>query len=144
MENNSVRSSIVIHTEVSKVWNTLTDPGKIALYLGAQTHTDWAAGSPITWEGEMHGARFQNKGQVLENKKYKLLRFTYWSGMGGDADLPENYSEITYTLNPLDEGATVLTYERVKIPTAIEQQIFEAHLPSMLETIKQVAEENKR
>jgi uncharacterized protein YndB with AHSA1/START domain len=140
MENNSIKGSIIINAPVSKIWNALTNPDKIILYLYSQTHTDWAVGSPITWEGEMQGAKYQNKGVVLENIRHQLLRFTYWSGMGGDQDLPENYSEVTYTLNQLDNNSIALNYWRTKIPTAIEKQIFEAHLPSMLEAIKKLSE----
>ena len=110
MDHNSIKDSITINAPVLKIWDVLTNPDKIVLYMGFQTLTDWAVGSPIAWEGEMHGAKYRNKGEVLENIPNKLLRFTYWSGMGGDADLPENYSEITYTLNPVDENSVELAY----------------------------------
>ena len=139
--NSSVKGSIAIKAPVSKIWDILTNPDKIVLYIGSQTHTDWTVGSPITWEGEMHGTKFQNKGVVLENKPNRLLRFTYWSGMGGDADLPANYSEITYRLNQLSNNSVELIYLRIKIPTALEKQIFDGHLPSMLEEIKRLSEE---
>jgi uncharacterized protein YndB with AHSA1/START domain len=142
MENNAIKASITINASVSEIWDVLTNPEKIVLYLGSQIKTDWKAGSLITWKGEMHGTTFQNKGKVLENKLNKVLRFSYWSGMGGDADLPENYSEITYGLNTLSDHSTELVYTRIKIPTALEKQIFNAHLPSMLGEIKKLAEGN--
>jgi uncharacterized protein YndB with AHSA1/START domain len=141
MENNSVKGSIKINAPLSKIWDTLVDPGKIMLYTGSAIHTDWKKGSTITWSGEMHGTKYQNKGTVLENTPNTLLRFTYWSGMGGDADLPENYSEITYTLKPVDNNFGELTYTRIKIPTVLEKQIFDGHLQSMLEEIKRISEE---
>src|SRR5689334_19983429 len=118
MGHNSIKHSIVINATLSKIWETLTDPAKIAVYLGSQTRTDWNPGSTITWEGEMQGMKFQNKGVVLENIPNKLLRFSYWSGMGGDKDLPENYSEIAHTLRLLGNNSVELTYSRTKIPTA--------------------------
>ncbi len=111
------------------------------LYNGSKTQTDWSIGSPIIWEGELQGTKYKNKGKVLDNIPNRLLRFTYWSGMGGDADLPENYSEITYSLNLLDDNSVELTYSRIKIPTALEKQIFEEHLQSMLGEIKRLSEE---
>ena len=141
MNSNSVNGSIIVNAAVSKLWDILTNPDKIVLYIGSQTNTDWAVGSAITWEGEMHGTKFQNKGKVLENVKNKLLRFTYWSGMGGDKDLPENYSEIIYALNPLGDNSVELTYSRINIPTDFEKQIFEGYLPSMLQEIKKLSEE---
>lgn len=140
MENRSITGNIQINADALKIWDVLTNPDKIVLYTGSITKTDWLMGSPITWEGEMHGMKYQNKGKVLENIPHQLLRFTYWSGMGGDADAPENYSEITYELKPLGNEIIKFTYSRIKIPTQIETQIFEEHLQSMLEEIKQLSE----
>lgn len=89
----------------------------------------------------MHGAKYENKGKILEVQPNSVLRYTYWSGMGGDADLPENYSEITYTLNQLDGNSVELSYNRIKIATEIETQIFQANIQSMLAEIKKLAEE---
>jgi hypothetical protein len=89
----------------------------------------------------MHGTKYQNKGTIKEVKISQLLKFTYWSGMGGDADSPENYSEITYTLNQLDSGTIELSYSRINIATEIETQIFQEHIQSMLEEIKNISEE---
>lgn len=141
MDKNSVSGSVIINAAPSKVWDILTDPGKIVLYTGSATQTDWNVDSPITWSGEMHGTKYENRGKVLENLPYSLLRYTYWSGMGGDADLPENYSEITYILKQANDNTVELTYSRVKIPTEIETQIFQGHIRSMLEEIKDLAEQ---
>lgn len=89
----------------------------------------------------MHGTKFQNKGQVLENIPNGVLRFTYWSGMGGDADLPENYSVITYSLSRENDNSVELSYSRIKIATEIETQIFQGHIQFMLEEIKRLSEE---
>ncbi|MEQ1585379.1 MAG: SRPBCC domain-containing protein [Cyclobacteriaceae bacterium] len=142
MDKNAVKASIIINATASKIWDVLTNPDKIALYTGSQTHTDWVVDSPITWEGEMHGTKFRNKGDVLENVSNKLLRFTYWSGMGGDADLPENYSEVAYTLKQSNDNSTELIYSRIKIATEIEAQIFQGHIQSMLEEIKRLSEKS--
>lgn len=140
MENHSIQGSIKINATPANIWDVLTNPVKIVQYLGSHIQTDWQQGSPITWEGEMQGNKFQNRGNVIENKPNQLLCFTYWSGMGGDKDLPENYSEITYSLKSEENGVVELTYSRIKIPTAMEKQIFEGHLPYMLEAIKNISE----
>ncbi|RYE23061.1 MAG: hypothetical protein EOP51_11610, partial [Sphingobacteriales bacterium] len=82
MENRSVNSSVNIYATPEELWDTLTNPSKIIQYLGAHTQTDWAEGSTITWDGEMQGVKFHNKGKVLESKPNEILKFTYWSGMG--------------------------------------------------------------
>lgn len=138
---NTVNGNIIINAKSSKIWDILTNPDKIKLYTGSTTKSDWQVGSAITWSGEMHGVKFENKGKVLENKPNQLLRYTYWSGMGGDTDLPENYSEITYTLKQIDDNSIELTYSRIKIATEIETQIFQGHIQSMLSEIKKLSEE---
>lgn len=141
MDKNTVNGSVVINATLSEVWDILTNPDKIELYTGSITKTDWHVDSPITWSGEMHGTKYENKGKVLKNIPTQLLRYTYWSGMGGDADSPENYSEITYTLKQADDNSIELTYSRIKIATEIETQIFQGHLQSMLDEIKRLSEE---
>jgi uncharacterized protein YndB with AHSA1/START domain len=140
MENNSIRESIIIKASAPIIWDILINPEKIKLYIGSATTTDWAVGSPISWEGEMQGMTYNNKGKVLENVPHNRLRYTFWSGMGGDIDLPENYSEITFELKPLGNGSVELVYSREKIPTEIEKEVFEQNLPSMLQEIKRLAE----
>lgn len=141
MKNNSVNGGITIHASTASIWNALINPDKIVLYTGSNTITDWEIGSPITWSGEMHGSKYENKGEVLEKVPNQILRYSYWSGMGGDTDLPENYSEITFTLKQSSDNSVELTYSRIKIPTEMETQIFQQHIQSMLEEIKRIAEE---
>jgi len=61
--------------------------------------------------------------------------------MGGDQDLPENYSIVAFELKALSDKTTELTYSRIKIPTEMEKQIFEGHLQVMLEEIKKLLEQ---
>ncbi|MGL5888864.1 MAG: SRPBCC family protein [Bacteroidia bacterium] len=140
MNNNTVKGSIKINASSTNIWDVLINPAKIVLYTGSLMQTDWKVGSPITWSGDMHGTKYINKGQVLEVIPEKLLRYTYWSGMGGDQDLPENYSEISYTLNLTDDENILLEYTRINIATEIETQIFEQHIDSMLSEIKKLSE----
>jgi uncharacterized protein YndB with AHSA1/START domain len=140
MTQNSVTGGIIINAQAEKIWEVLTNPDKIVLYTGSNTITNWQIGSSISWKGEMHGTAFENKGKILEVDQNKVLKYTYWSGIGGDADLPENYSEITFNLNSVNNGIG-LTYTRTNIPTEIETQIFQGHIQSMLEEIKKLAEQ---
>jgi uncharacterized protein YndB with AHSA1/START domain len=139
--SHSIKGSIAIDASPEKVWDILTNPEKILLYIGANTTTDWKPGSAITWEGEMGGQKYLNKGKVLESKPYELLKFTYWSNFGGIPETPENYSVITYTLDKADDRKTMFTYNRENIPTSEEKTMFEGHLQFMLAEIKRLAEE---
>lgn len=136
-----ISGSIVIDASAAKVWDVLTNPEKIKMYIGSQTITDWKVGSAIAWRGEAHGRKYEDKGKVLANQQESLLKFEYWSSVGGTEDKPENYSIITYTLNKLDDSKTSFTYTRERIPSEQEYQMFEYYLQPMLEGIKALAEE---
>jgi hypothetical protein len=89
----------------------------------------------------MHGAPFVNKGKVLLFSQHIILSFTYWSGMGGDTDSPENYSTITYDITPVSDASCTLKYTRINIPTELETQIFQGHIDTMLSEIKNISEQ---
>lgn len=141
MENElRISGSVTINAPAGKVWDVLVNPTKIELYTGSKTSTDWKVGGKISWTGNMGGFNYENKGVVLENTTDKVLKFTFWTGIGGDADLPENYSTVTYTLEP-SGPSTVLTYTRERIATASEKEMFDGHLQYMLNEIKRIAEQ---
>lgn len=140
MQENSVHGSILINANASRVWEALTNPDQIVLYTGSKATTDWAVNSSVSWAGELFGTTYENKGIILENSPHSVLKFTYWSGMGGDMDLPDNYSVVTYNINELEAGSVELAYSRVKIPTEMETLVFKDNIKSMLEEIKRIAE----
>lgn len=141
-KNLKISESIVINADADKVWDVLTNPDKIKIYLGIpETITDWKVGSPVVWQGEFGGMKIQDKGKVLENNYGSLLKFEYWSSFGGYEDIPENYSVITYTLDKIVDSSIKFSYTREKIPTEEEYQIFNSHLQSVLDAIKELAEE---
>lgn len=142
-KNLKISDSIVINADANKVWDVLTNPEKIKIYLGIpETITDWKVGSPAVWRGEFGGVKFENKGKILENNYESLLKFEYWSSFGGYEDKPENYSVITYTLDRIDDSTTKYTYTREKIPTEQEYEMFNGHLQFVLQGIKELAEQN--
>ncbi len=117
MKNDlSNRVSIKIDAPVSKVWDALTKPEIIKQYFfGTDTITDWKVGSPITFQGEWEGKKYQDKGTVLEFEPKQLIKYEYWSSMSGIEDKPENYAPITYELKALNNN-TVLTVIQENIP----------------------------
>jgi uncharacterized protein YndB with AHSA1/START domain len=141
-QNLSAEGSVLINSDVKRIWNTLTNPAKIQLYLfESNVETDWKVGSPITFTRDWNGTQYQDKGTVLEHEESKLLKFSYWSSQEGYADIPENYSIITYRLDGEDSKSVKLTYLREKIPIEFEQKNQERYLPVLLENIKRIAEE---
>jgi len=100
---------VTIDAPRAKVWDALTNPEKVKLYLhGTNLSTDWKVGSPISWKGEWKGQSYEDKGTVLEVETGRLLKNTHWSPMGGSADKPENYHTVTYELKDAG-GKTILT-----------------------------------
>jgi uncharacterized protein YndB with AHSA1/START domain len=87
------------------------------------------------------GKEYVDKGKILEVVPHKLLKFSYFSSQEGYADIPANYSIITYTLQKESEDNIKLIYRREHIPIEFVQKNQEKFLPSMLENIKKLAEE---
>jgi len=139
--NLSAEGSIAIAASDENIWDILTNPEKIKLYMfGSVTSTNWQPGSHVTFTRVYNGVQYQDKGRILEVIKGKLLKFTYWSSQEGYDDIPQNYSVITYTLETENPGCHTLKYCREKIPLEFERKNQEIFLPGMLEQIKTLAE----
>src|SRR5262245_24059498 len=94
-----VTRNILINAAKARVWEALTNPQSIRQYLyGAETITDWKVGSPIVFQGDLQGQKWQDKGTILEIEPGEHLRYSYWSGYCGLEDIQENYASVTYGL----------------------------------------------
>src|SRR4051812_5896829 len=97
----NVRVNKNINAAVPKVWQAFTDPAMIKQYLfGTTVTSDWKLGSAITYAGEWEGKAYQGKGQIMDVIPFKKLHTTYWSGMSGKEDKPENYVNVYYEVEP--------------------------------------------
>jgi uncharacterized protein YndB with AHSA1/START domain len=140
--NLKVSKSIEIKAKAAEVWDALTNPEKIKVYLfGTQTITDWKVGSPIVFQGEYEGHQYRDKGNVLENELDKKLKYDYWSGFSGLEDLPENYSMVTYEIEELEDGKVLFRWTQEGFANEAGQQHSENGLYGMLEQIKKLVEE---
>jgi uncharacterized protein YndB with AHSA1/START domain len=140
--NLKVSKSIEINSTSSKVWDVLTNPEKIKVYLfGTETITDWEVGSPIIFQGDYQGKKYKDKGVVLENKPNQFLSYSYWSGFSGLEDKPENYFKVTYLLEENSENKILFTWKQEGFKSEDGKNHTEKGLPSMLEEIKKLAEE---
>jgi pimeloyl-ACP methyl ester carboxylesterase/uncharacterized protein YndB with AHSA1/START domain len=141
-KNLTTEKSVLINADATKIWDILTNPDKIKIYLfNSEAKTDWKVGSPVTFSRMSEGKEYVDKGKILEVVPHKLLKFSYFSSQEGYADIPANYSIITYTLQKESEDNIKLIYRREHIPIEFEQKNQEKFLPSMLENIKKLAEE---
>ena len=103
-----VEKDIKIDATTSKVWDALINPEIVKKYFfGTELLCDWMVGSEIVFQGEMEGKSYRDHGRILDIVNEKLIRYSYYSGFSGLEDRPENYSLVTYTLQP-DDGHTLL------------------------------------
>ncbi len=142
MANNlTAKASININVPVSKVWKALTDPAMIKEYLfGTTTTSDWKKGSSITYSGEWEGKSYEDKGVIVDIVPEKLLHTTYWSGMSGKEDKPENYANVIYKVSP-DDGHSLITITQDNIDDEKQQQHMVENWSKVLESMKKLLEE---
>ena len=133
-------ASITINAPVSSVWNALTDPEKIKMYMfGTEVVTDWKLGSKILWYGEWQGEAYEDKGKILAIKKGELLRFSHFSPLSGDIDAPENYHIVTFDLQ--DEGSqTIVSLTQSNNPTEEMRKHSEENWILILQSLKSLVE----
>lgn len=135
-----VTISIEINADKAKVWDALTNPEKIKIYLfGTETLTDWKTGSEIIFQGEYQGHQYKDKGTILDIRTDELLQYSYWSGFTGLEDKPENYSLVTYKLDTTN-GKTLLTLTQTGFANEQAQQHSQAAWTNVLQQIKQMTE----
>lgn len=110
------KEAIEINAPASKVWDALTKPELVKQYFfGTTVKSTWQKGSPINWTGEWEGKSYHDKGTILDVQPGKMVKYSYWSSMGGTEDKPENYVDVTYKLQEKD-GKTKLTVLQENIP----------------------------
>jgi len=125
-----------------KVWETLTNPEKIKIYLfGTKTITDWEIGSPIIFQGEYNGHQYKDKGNVIESVENKILSYDYWSRFSGLEDKLENYSLVTYKIEEITRDKVKFTWTQKGFANKDGQCHTEQGLKTILEQIKKLAEE---
>ncbi|UPT69270.1 MAG: SRPBCC domain-containing protein [Sphingobacteriales bacterium JAD_PAG50586_3] len=93
----------------------------------------------MKFSGEFEGNKYQDKGTVLENHPHELLKYTYWSSMGGVEDKAENYVIVTYKLTT--KGAsTLLEITQENIPDEKSRKHSEKNWGTMLQNLKEFIE----
>ena len=140
-EVHYIKGSININSNAKEVWNALTNPRYIKLYMDANIDTDWQTGSEITWQTENSGMHIQHKGKVLAIDNNKLLKYSYSGNIHEADDSEDNYSIISWNIENSMDGLTTLTYQRENISTLEERAMLEEQMPLMLEEIKRIAEQ---
>ena len=143
MNKNLIASSnISINSTPQKIWNVLTNPKKVKIYLyGTKIKTDWKIGSPISFEGEYQGKKYQDKGIIIDNQPLQTITYSYWSSFSGLEDKTENYSIICYKLKKQGEGIYIFTWHQQGFVSEDGKCHTKQGLIEMLKEIKRLAEE---
>lgn len=140
-KNLKVSKSIEINAPSQKVWEVLTNPEHIKMYLfGTTTTTDWQEGSPILFEGEYNGTVYQDKGNVLKNIPYSLLQYNYWSSFSGVEDKEENYFVVSYKIEQKKDKKIEFSWLQEGFATPEAMEHANNSLQAILEQIKKIAE----
>ncbi len=136
------RVSITINASAVKVWKAITTPESIKKYLmGTTVTTNWKEGSPISYEGEYKGKKYQDKGVIKKVDPGRVLQSTYWSSMGGKEDRPENYNLVTYNLCE-DGKETFVTLTQDNVLSKEEKEHVTDNWASVLKKLKEVVEQS--
>jgi len=95
----AVVKSIEISASTNDVWRALTEPDKIALWMGgAHVESKWELGGDITFTSEMPNFKktYHDRGMALAIGREKLLKYSHWTELSRLPDAPENRSLITF------------------------------------------------
>lgn len=140
LKDLSINESIKINANAAKVWQVMTDPELIKIYLfGTETITDWQPGSEIIFQGTYQDQTYKDRGKVLEYIYPNKIVYSYWSGFSGVEDLPENYVQITYKIE--SEGETILfSWIQNSFWSEAAYEHSKTGIPGLLSKIKQLAE----
>ena len=141
MENGlTARKSIEINAPFATVWKALTDPAMIKQYMfGTEVVTDWKVGSPIKFKGVWQGKAYEDKGTIVKLIPEKVLQYTFWSSVGGFEDAPENYANVTFSLEAKDSGS-VLTVSQDNNDSESAREHSEKNWGMVLDSIKNLLE----
>ena len=140
MSNLIAKRSVNIKASRHRIWQALTSAADIKKYLfGTDVATDWKEGSPIQWNGEWHGKKYQDKGQILKVEQGRLLQYTYWSSMQGKEDKPDNYVTVTNEISG-EDGNITLTLSQDGNDNEKSRQHAEDNWEKVLQGIKKLCE----
>jgi len=140
-EQYTAKSSILIDAQASRVWEALTEPAMVKQWLFGtdMSVSAWEKGGEIRYHGVWEGKEYEDKGTILEIIPEKKLVSTYWSGLSGKEDIPENYQKVTYELVP-EGNATKLTITQEGNPTEESAKHSENNWGMVLDNLKRLSE----
>lgn len=94
------KAESTIYAPIARVWDALVTPADIKQYMfGTDAISEWREGSHIIWKGEWQGKPYEDKGVIHKMRPGRMLQYSHFSPLSGEADEPENYHTITIDLS---------------------------------------------
>ena len=136
----TTESSVTIDAPSERVWEALTTPQLIKKwFFGVDTETDWKVGSPIVHRGEYQGSPYLDKGTILAFDPPRSFVHSHWSPGSGLPDRPENYQEVSWSLEEHD-SRTELTAREVNLPSEEAATVSDKAWSGALQALKELVE----
>lgn len=141
-----------ISTTPERLWQALTEPAFTQRYWETTFVTDWAKGSPMTWNN--HGVVISDPEQVvLESDPFRRLSYRWHActpelaeRFGWDADYlakvsSERRSKVTFDIEPHKEGIVKLTVTHDGFdPGSVVLESVSGGWPAVIATLKTLLE----
>jgi DNA-binding transcriptional ArsR family regulator len=151
MDTPSFVYTAYIRTTPEKLWQGLTDPAFTRQYWQTELRTDWAKGSPITWDN--HGVLISDPGSVvLESDPYRRLSYSWHTMTAELADkfgweeefvatlAAEPRSKVTFDLEPVTQGVKLTVTHDGFEPGSIVVQMVSVGWPDVISSLKTLLE----
>jgi len=140
-----------ISTTPERLWQALTDPAFTRRYLGATIDSDWAAGSPMTWE--QNGVRITDPAQVvLESEPYRRLAYSWHTFTPEFAEAfgfseeflakvaSERRSKVTFNIEPAGQAVKLTVVHDGFEPGSTVLESISGGWPAILSSLKTLLE----
>lgn len=128
----------------ARVWAALVSPEASREYFfGSTVASDFTRGSAITFTGEWDGKPFEDHGTILEVDEPHLLRYTHFSPLTGEPDVPESYHTLTFTIEEAP-GGTVVTLDQDNNASQEAADHSSENWRTVLEGLRTVVEKSAR
>ncbi len=135
-----LKKSIQINASPNKVWDAIVNPEIIKKWLfDTNTISDWQVGSSILFTGIWEGVEYADKGIILKFDIEKAFEYSYWSSFSALPDLPENYSIVSFELQPIGNN-TILNISQSNFANETSYEHSDKNWEVTLTSIKNIVE----
>lgn len=138
----SITKTVNINASTEKVWNTLTNPELMKLWMSdseIDIVSEWKVGSSIIISGNLHGIKYENKGTIQQLEQERVFEYSYWSKLSRRPDKPENYSYVKFELTP-SANTTILKLTQKGLATEATYNHSNYYWNTVLSLIKKLNE----